>query len=257
MPQPFLPLLALPSRCPLTPHPIFSGRLVLLLLMSAPRGDALREFIAEFSPLAAPDDAVQRATRAALGSAASRGAPLVCGFGAPFPRRPRVPPQWRRAFSLVCQRSSLSGRCASREDPSSWIAVCDLAPKAVQSLPPFALSSRHSRTRSPPSWVLRLGSRGVLVAVVALQPRATFQTPPSTRTFLRLRPLFAPLLGNVLLVSLSPSRRLDQPAVAGLRRRLTTARHPRRLWPCSPMQWGLRSGHLLRPVLGTQPLCAS
>ena len=61
--------------------------------MSAPRGDALREFIAEFSPLAARDDAVQRATRTALGSAASRGAPLVCGFGAPFLRRPRVPHQ--------------------------------------------------------------------------------------------------------------------------------------------------------------------
>ena len=169
-------------------------------------------------------------------------------------RRPRVPPQRRRALRVVASGSLQAG--ATSHQPAAWVRRCGWWHWGGMWLGRQEQSNRPHPLHPPPGLVG--------CATVRLHGSAARGCAGSRSSWLRSsrgllsRPFLPPalflalarsvsLLGNVLMVNHSPSPRLTRPAVAGPCRRLTTARHLRRLRPCSPVPLGLRSRPILRP----------
>ena len=152
----------------LSPQPFLSGCLALSPFMSAPRGTALGELIAQLSALAAQEDTVQRAIRIALGCAASSGELSAVASS---------PPPLSRATSVAARsrsrsRAPLPKRPPRRVDQPRGSVVMDGGLGAVcgcQKQPP-----RPRRRRYPLSWQ----------AVVAALPAAAYLPDPSFPAFL-------------------------------------------------------------------------
>ena len=154
--------------------------------MSAPRGTALRELISQLSALAAQGDAVQRAIRAALGSAASCGDPSAAAFSTPSPPSAFSCPLGCCPLShlLTCAPSQAG---ATARQPATLVCChgqwhwggmwlgCQEWPNRLHSLH----SPPPSAVMGPPPGAAR----------AALLPRPTFLTLPSRRAPPRPRPL--------------------------------------------------------------------